>query len=111
MIPSLPTLPLLHFQGIQELLAPNGQQRTGSCRDRSQVIQIFTGGADNAQGLFFPSGLNTSRGMNGTNKDTGIRVPAFTINVSVPPPAWLSEPPGLEDSVSSRYPHAHDGTK
>ena len=50
------------------------------------MIQIFTGGADNAQGLFFPSGLNASSGLNGTNKDTGLRVPAFTINVSVTPP-------------------------
>ena len=50
--------------------------------ERLQVVQIFTGGADNSQGLFYPSGMNTSKNFNGSTTTSGLRVPSFTTNVS-----------------------------
>ncbi len=52
-----------------------------------QTIQIFTLGASNGRGLFFPSGLNASKALNGTSKDIGLSVPPFTVNVSLKP-SW-----------------------
>ena len=47
-----------------------------------QVLQVFTLGADNSRGLFFPSGINATYALNGSSTRIGLNVPSFTVNVS-----------------------------
>ena len=47
-----------------------------------QTIQIFTLGASNGRGLFFPSGFNASAALNGSSERIGLDVPPFIVNVS-----------------------------